>query len=507
MTHASRLQDPVTLAELEVELAAAGARLVVGEANRDARVLDVTQDSRRVKQGALFVARRGAKSDGTKFAGDALANGAAAVLCEAGAVSDVPRLEVQDLALAYGLAAHRVHGRPSEALSVVGVTGTNGKTTTACLLESALSGLGARPARLGTLGFVVDGVTRGGTLTTPQADDVARYMAEARDLGATHFVMEVSSHALDQGRVAGVRFAVGAFTNLTLDHLDYHGTMEAYGAAKRRLFSELRPAHSVINVDDAFGGVLAREVPDALEVSRAGERGDAGLRVQSFAQDRHGLSADILVQGERVQLRSRLVGLHNLDNLLVALGCLVSLGYAAPVAARALGEASAVPGRLERCDAAQDDVLVLVDYAHTPDALERVLQAVAGLTEGDLVCVFGCGGDRDRTKRPLMGRVAAALASRVIVTSDNPRSEEPLRIIDDILPGLEGARAHVTVQADRAAAIEEAILGARPGDVVLLAGKGHETYQLIGDRTLDFDDRIEARKALAQRRAARGGAR
>jgi UDP-N-acetylmuramoyl-L-alanyl-D-glutamate--2,6-diaminopimelate ligase len=506
MTNA-RLQNPVTLAELEIELAAAGVRLIAGEALRDARVLDVTQDSRHVKAGSLFVARRGAKSDGTKFASEALAKGAAAVLCEAGATTAEPRLEARDLTLAYGLAAHRVHGRPSETLRVVGVTGTNGKTTTACLIESALFGLGARPARLGTLGFAIDGVTRGGTLTTPQADDVARFMAEARDAGATHFVMEVSSHALDQGRVLGVQFAVGAFTNLTQDHLDYHGTMDAYGAAKRRLFTDLRPAHAVLNVDDAYGAELSREVDGALTVSRAAERGDVAVLAQSFTQGREGLSAELLVRGDCVQLRSRLVGLHNLDNLLVALGCLVGLGYAPAAAARALGDATAVPGRLERCDAAEDDVLVLVDYAHTPDALERALQAVSGLTERHLVCVFGCGGDRDRGKRPLMGRAAGALASRVIVTSDNPRSEEPSRIIDDILPGLEGARAHVTVQVDRAAAIEEAILGAEPGDVVLLAGKGHETYQLIGDRTLDFDDRVEARKALARRRAARGGAR
>ncbi len=507
MNSSAPLQNPVTLAELEIELAAAGVRLVAGEAERDARVLDVTQDSRHVKPGSLFVARRGAKSDGTKFASEALAKGAAAVLCEPGACTVTPRLEARDLTLAYGLAAHRVHGRPSEALSVVGVTGTNGKTTTACLVESALSGLGARPARLGTLGFAIDGVMRGGTLTTPQADDVARFMAEARDAGATHFVMEVSSHALDQGRVLGVCFAVGAFTNLTQDHLDYHGTMDAYGAAKRRLFVDLRPAHSVINVDDAFGASLARELDGAFAVSRTGEGRDLGVRVQSFTQDRDGLAADLLVHGESIQLRSRLVGLHNLDNLLVALGCLVGLGYAPSAAARALGAATAVPGRLERCDTAEDDVLVLVDYAHTPDALERALQAVAGLTDRNLVCVFGCGGDRDRGKRPLMGRAAGALASRVIVTSDNPRSEDPARIIADILPGLEGARAQVTVQADRASAIEEAIIGAEPGDVVLLAGKGHETYQLVGERTLDFDDRVEARKALARRRTARGGAR
>jgi UDP-N-acetylmuramoyl-L-alanyl-D-glutamate--2,6-diaminopimelate ligase len=263
----------------------------------------------------------------------------------------------------------------------------------------------------------------------------------------------------------------------------------------------------VINVDDAFGAGLAREVDGSFSVSRTGEGNDLGVRVQSFTQDRDGLAADLLVHGESIQLRSRLVGLHNLDNLLVALGCLVELGYAPAAAARALGSATAVPGRLERCDTDEDDVLVLVDYAHTPDALERALQAVAGLTERNLVCVFGCGGDRDRGKRPLMGRAAGALASRVIVTSDNPRSEDPARIIADILPGLDGARAQVTVQADRASAIEEAITLAEPGDVVLLAGKGHETYQLVGDRTLDFDDRVEARKALASRRTARGGAR
>ncbi len=506
MTNVAPLQVPVTLAQLEAALADVGARLVGGKLAFDTLVLDVTQDSRLVRPGSLFVARRGQRTDGTKLAGDALKKGAVAVLCERGAVDVEPRLEVSDLARAFGLAAHTVHGRPSEALAVLGVTGTNGKTTTACLLESALSALGARPARLGTLGFSVDGELRSGTLTTPQADDVARFMAEARALGATHFVMEVSSHALDQKRVAGVRFAVGAFTNLTLDHLDYHGSMDAYGAAKRRLFTEHAPERAVIDVDDAFGAELARAVDGALTVSRSADGVEATVRVSSFTQDRDGLAAELVVGERRLSLRSRLVGLHNLDNLLVALGCLLALGYAPDEAVRAVSEAPPVPGRLERCDGSRDDVMVLVDYAHTPDAVERALAAVSGLTRGRLWCVFGCGGDRDRGKRPLMGRAAGRGASRVIVTSDNPRSEDPSRIIEDILPGLVDASAEVTVELERGAAIEQAILGADAGDVVLVLGKGHENYQLIGDRVLEFDDRVQSRAALERRRLARGGA-
>ncbi len=502
MKSPSRSHVPATLATLERELAVAGARLVAGGENVDAPIGDVTQDSRRAGAGALFVARRGGKVDGASFAKEVLSRGAAGVLCEPGATDEVPRLEVTDLSLAFALAAHHVHGRPSESLAVVGVTGTNGKTTTACLLEHALAALGARPARLGTLGFSINGEVRGGTLTTPQVDDVARFMAEARDGGSTHFVMEVSSHALDQRRVLGVRFAVAAFTNLTQDHLDYHASMEAYGAAKRRLFTELAPAHSVINVDDAYGADIAREVTSALSVGREAE--NAKLRVLSFSQSRDGLRAELSLDGKTFSLSSRLVGLHNLDNLLLALGCLISLGYGPEAAAGGLSEAPSVPGRLERCDGPGDDVIVLVDYAHTPDALSRAIAAVRGLTSGDLICVFGCGGDRDRTKRPLMGRVAGELASRVIVTSDNPRSEEPARIIEDILPGLEGSQARVFVDVDRASAIATAIREARAGDVVLLAGKGHETYQLIGSRVLDFDDRVEAKRALEGRRRAGG---
>ncbi len=493
----------VTLSQLEKELSGTHAR-VRGDGN--VALVDVTQDSRRIRPGALFVARRGKVVDGTALVPEALDRGAVAVLCERGTVeADCPLLEVDDLSLATALAAHSVHGKPSEALRVVGITGTNGKTTTAFLLEHALTVLGDTPARLGTLGFTIAGRLEEETLTTPQGDDLARFVARARAEGASSFVMEVSSHALEQGRVRGLRFFVGALSNLSQDHLDYHETMEAYAAAKRRLFADYSPQFSVINVDDAFGAEVAAGIPDAITVSRTGgtER-PATIACEEITQSRSGLRAKVRVREDSIDFSSKLVGWHNLDNLLLALGCLVALGHEPARAARALESAPGVPGRLERCDGPDDDITVLVDYAHTPDALRRALDAVRDLTDGDLVCVFGCGGDRDRGKRPLMGLAAAGVAQRVVLTSDNPRSEDPESIISDILPGVADASGNVLVEVDRRKAIARSIAEAKPGDLVLVAGKGHETYQLVGDQVLDFDDREEARRALAERRGGRG---
>lgn len=510
-----------TLAELERCSQLAGTRLVGGGGERV--VVDVTQDSRRVAPGALFVARGGQASDGRRFIADALDQGAAAVLCEPGGVDVVPRLEAADLALAWALTAHEVHGRPSRDIPVIGLTGTNGKTTVACLIDRALQELEGRPARLGTLGFFIGEEKRAETLTTPQPDDLARYLREAVERGAHHVVMEVSSHALAQGRVLGVDFAVAAFINLSQDHLDYHGTLEAYAVAKRKLLGDHAPGRRVINVDDPWGRRWAEEFRQELgddAVLRVSARGDstAELHVEKWTQasaedaggtrqravESPGLRARVRVLGESVSLRSPLLGEHNLENLLVALGCLVALGFSGEAAARALENAPAAPGRLERCDEAADDVVVLVDYAHTPDALRRCLEALRGLGR-PVTCLFGCGGDRDRAKRPLMGEVAVRLARRVVVTSDNPRTESPAAIIDDIRPGLAaaGPEVEIRVEPDRARAIEETLLTAEPGDVVLLAGKGHETHQILGDRVIDFDDRIHARRALDARRARR----
>lgn len=509
MTSSATPPEGCTLGELERWLGDAGVRLVGGPGASTLRVVDVTQDSRQVESGTLFVARRGESVDGGRFAEDARHRGAVAVLCEPGDVELEPRLEVTDLARGWALAAHAVHGLPSQKLPVIGITGTNGKTTTACLLEQALQALGARPARLGTLGFFLGGKKLADTLTTPQPDDLARHLAAAHRGGATHVVMEVSSHALEQERAYGVRFAVAAFTNLSLDHLDYHGTLEQYAAVKRRLLDAAAPAKRVIHVDDAWGQRWATELGlsasgQDLRVSSSGAF-PAEVVAERFAQSASGLVASVRVGETRVELRSRLVGAHNLENLLVALACLVALGFSAEEAAPALSGAVGAPGRLERCDTDGDDVQVFVDYAHTPDALRRCLEAVGVLGAPRVTCVFGCGGDRDRSKRPLMGEVAVRNAGRVLVTSDNPRREPPLQIIDEIRPGLSGAGGgvEVLIEPDRARAIERAVLEASPGEIVLVAGKGHETYQILGDRIVDFDDRVEARRALALRRANR----
>ncbi len=476
---------------------------LLGDGN--VRLTGVRQDSRRVEAGDLFVARSGGKVSGADFAQAAVERGAVAVIVERGApipALAIPMLEVADARRSLALAAEAVYGDPSRALSFVGITGTNGKTTTSWLVERALSGLGARPARLGTVGFAFGNESVDSALTTPEADDISRLAAKTRDAGGTHFVMEVSSIALSLERVRALHFRVAAFSNLTQDHLDFHGTLAEYGETKARLFVELAPEASVINVDDPFGAKLAaRAQGDVLRVSK---RSGADLYPKHVTVDARGIQGIIHTPNGDVALDSRLVGEHNLDNLLLSLGILQALGLDVAAGARALTHAPQVPGRLERCDEPGDEILVLVDYAHTPDALERVLIATRSLTEQRVLCVFGCGGDRDPQKRPQMGAAAGRLADYSYLTNDNPRSEEPQAIAKAVQVGLREMDAQYEVELDRARAIERAVLQARPGDVVLIAGKGHEPYQLIGSETLAFDDRVEARRALAARRA-RGG--
>jgi UDP-N-acetylmuramoyl-L-alanyl-D-glutamate--2,6-diaminopimelate ligase len=315
--------------------------------------------------------------------------------------------------------------------------------------------------------------------------------------------MEVSSHALSLARVDALHFRVAAFTNLSQDHLDFYPSMAEYGAAKARLFTELRPDVSVIGVDDEFGPALAARV--GSRVLTTGRSPDAAIRPVSATIDARGVQAELTTPFGPAHLASRLIGEHNLENLLLALGVLCALGYEPALAAQALASAPAAPGRLERCDDDTDDVRVLVDYAHTPDALSRVLSAVARITPGDVTCVFGCGGDRDPDKRPKMGAAVARAATRAILTSDNPRSEDPAAIARAVEVGLRDGGGRYEIELDRARAIERAVLEARPGDSVLLAGKGHEPYQLIGAETRPFDDRVEARRALGLRRARGGG--
>ncbi|MET0793321.1 MAG: UDP-N-acetylmuramoyl-L-alanyl-D-glutamate--2,6-diaminopimelate ligase [Polyangiaceae bacterium] len=471
----------------------------------DVRLFGVRQDSRRVAPGDLFVARSGGTVSGADFAQAAVARGAVALIVERGAslpAPTVPRIEVADARRSLALAAEAVYGNPSRHLAMVGITGTNGKTTTAWLVERALASVGKKPARLGTVGFAFDGQSVDSALTTPEADDISRLAARTRDAGGTHFIMEVSSIALSLERVGALHFQVAAFSNLTQDHLDFHGTLAEYGAAKARLLTELMPEASVINVDDPFGEKLAQRAHG--RVLRVSKRRDADVYPKEFSLDDGGIRGRVVTPAGEVKLASRLVGEHNLDNLLLSLGILLALGVDSQLAANALGEAPQVPGRLERCDEPGDDVLVLVDYAHTPDALERVLIATRSLTQGRVLCVFGCGGDRDPQKRPRMGAAVGRLADYAYLTNDNPRTEDPQKIAASVEVGLREMDGQYEVELDRARAIERAVLRAQRGDVVLIAGKGHEPYQLIGAESFPFDDRVEARLALSARRT-RGG--
>jgi UDP-N-acetylmuramoyl-L-alanyl-D-glutamate--2,6-diaminopimelate ligase len=492
---------------IELSALAEQMRAHAPEVIGDGRTLvrDVCQDSREVREGALFAARRGERFDGLRFVERAVEAGARAIMTEADAPPlsvGVPQMRVADVAAALGPAAEIVHGRPSERLRLVGITGTNGKTTCVSLLQQCLDALGHPTAQLGTLGCYFGSLSIPGALTTPEPDRVCRFLHQALEAGAVNAVMEVSSHALMQRRVDGLRFGVAAFTNLTHDHLDYHGSLSEYRAAKARLFEVLEPTHRVINIDDDFGAELAaRSKFGVLRVSR--RSADADISCERVRLSIDGAEVTVNTPQGRFDFRTGLIGAHNVDNWLLTLGVLHALRMPLERLVSVAPGVRGAPGRMERCEAPEDDLTVLVDYAHTPDALEHALQALRALpraTASRLICVFGCGGDRDRAKRPLMGAHAARLSEIAIVTNDNPRSEAPATIAAEIEAGMADATAEVRTILDRRKAIFEAVSSAQPGDVVLIAGKGHEDYQLIGDQRLDFDDRIVARKALAARR-------
>lgn len=473
-------------------------------------VTGVQHDSRQVAGGDLFVAVPGEAYDGISFVADALARGAVAVMVEQPLSFDVPQIMVPDARTGLGLAAELVYGAPTSALHTVGITGTNGKTTTAYLLKQALDAVGAKPAIVGTTGFIGTGPNQPSLHTTPEGDDISRFARQALDDGATHLVLEVSSHGLAMHRVDALDFEVAAFTNLSRDHLDFHGSMENYGEAKARLFTELRPKRAVIHVDDAFGAQLAARVP--IPVIRCSRRAQSGCEIVAtrFSMTRTGIRAEVETPAGTVQLRSPMLGEHNLENLLVALGCAHVLDLDLPTVANAWESATGSPGRLERI-AHPGDVAILVDYAHTPDALRRVLETMRAVTPKRLIVVFGAGGDRDKGKRPEMGQVGVDSADLCVLTSDNPRSESPWRILEEVEAGAKRAggkrieapelsvatRGYCTI-LDRKEAIATAIRAAHAGDTVLLAGKGHESYQIIGTERIHFDDREEARFAISK---------
>src|SRR5919204_500222 len=421
---------------LEGVIAALAPRDVLRRA--DAEVAELAYDARDVRPGSLFFCVPGTRADGHGFAAEAVANGAVALVVERPLELAVPQFLVSDARRAMAVVADAFFERPTEELQVGGVTGTNGKTTTAFLLYSVLAAAGRRPGLLGTIESRVGGERRPAIRTTPEAIDLQRTFREMLDAGDRSCAMEATSHGSELGRLDQVRFGVLVFTNLTQDHLDFHGTMERYFEAKRRLFVESRPP-AVINVGDPWGRRLAQDCPDALTFG--------------FAEDAE-VGEDAIVRG--------------------------------------LEAVRGVPGRFESVAEGQS-FAVIVDYSHKPDALESVLRTARELTAGRVICVFGCGGDRDRGKRPLMGRIASQLADVAILTSDNPRSEDPLAIIGEVLAGVDD---EIEVEPDRAAAIERAIGEARDGDVVLIAGKGHEQGQEFADHTIPFDDREVARDAL-----------
>jgi UDP-N-acetylmuramyl-tripeptide synthetase len=466
----------------------------------------ITSDSRMVKPGYLFLAYPGVQSDGRDYIAQAIDAGAGAVFWDELDFTwqeqwTVANRSIPNLKQAVGEIAADFYQQPSRQLNVVGVTGTNGKTSVSHWLAQTLNYLGQKTAVLGTVGNGFLNATSSATNTTPDAVLLQAMLAEYLAAEAQTVVMEVSSHGLDQGRVNGVEFDVAVLTNLSRDHLDYHGSMEAYAEAKQKLFSWPSLKCAVINADDAFGvHLLTALKAESKPVLSYGFSAEADVRGSHLALHEDGLSMQVSYQQQRVTLQAPVLGRFNAYNVLAVLSALVAMNVSLDEALPALAQLQSVPGRMQQCGGGTLP-LVVVDYAHTPDALEKVLMTLREQEPRQLICMFGCGGERDAGKRPLMASVAAQLADRVIVTSDNPRSESPEAIIAEVVRGMTG---RYQVEADRAAAIKLAILSAQPGDIVLLAGKGHETYQEVAGVKQPFDDVLLAKLALQQYRMAQG---
>lgn len=481
-----------------------GARLVV---DAPTEVRGITHDSRQVRPGDLFVCLVGSKHDGHAYAPDALARGAAAFVVQEDHLRDfrlaesqakIPLLVVPDTRRALPALAAALHDYPTRTLKLVGVTGTNGKTTTTFLIASTLRAAGLRTGTVGTLGAELMGEPLPSDHTTPEADQLQALFAEMRARGAEAAVMEVSSHALAQGRTDGCAFDAAAFTNLTQDHLDYHGTLEDYFAAKLRLFRDYpaasdKPFVASVNLDDPRGAVVARETRGRVLTYGVESRADITARdIRTEAGRTHFCAT---TPAGEIAVELNIGGAFQVYNALAAIGVGIGLGFAPETIAQGLAALTAVPGRFESIPTGRG-FHVIVDYAHTPDGLENLLDSARRLNPARLLVVFGCGGDRDRTKRPIMGRIAASRAEVAVVTSDNPRTEQPQAIIEEILAGLRGATTQVIVEPDRRQAIAAALAEAREGDIVLIAGKGHEDYQEIQGVKHPFDDRLVVRELL-----------
>lgn len=455
-------------------------------------------DSRRVCKGWVFFAFPGSRTDGRQFAADALARGAVAVVSETEAPAGLAGrwIRVGHGRRALALAARNFYGRPDERIRLTGITGTNGKTTTAYLVDSVLRAAGKTTAMVGTIEYHLAGRVLPAVNTTPESLDLMRLLAELEQAGGSHATMEVSSHALALGRVFGLLFHTAIFTNLTRDHLDFHGSMEEYFAAKQLLFTGAGappPRYAVLNGDDEAAHRLP--IPDTAEPLWYGLGPDATVRAKNIVSGFQGLRFEVRFRKVKFAVESPLIGRINVYNVLAACAAGLSYGIDPEVIARGVAACAAVPGRFERIDEGQPFV-VAVDYAHTDDALRNVIAVARSLSPKRVITLFGCGGDRDRAKRPLMGQAAGELSDFVVLTSDNPRSEDPLAIINDALVGLRRTDTPHVVEPDRAAAIARAIREAHPGDIVIIAGKGHEPYQVLRDRTIHFDDREQAREVL-----------
>jgi len=465
---------------------------LAGGAVPDVPVEGVAYRSDRVDPGDGFFCIPGFRFDGHDFAADAVSRGAAALVCARPLAIDAPQAVVRDVRRALALASARFYGEPTKELAVVGITGTNGKTTTTYLLESILRAAGRRPGLIGTVETRIAGERLPSKHTTPESADLQRLFRTMADADVDSVAMEVSSHAIDLHRVDGTRFAVAAFTNLTQDHLDYHHTLEEYWSVKRRLFTELDVETRVVNLDDPRGPELARETEAQATVGR-----DPAAMVRAVRERREGLATtfDLVTPEGTAAVRLPLTGAYNVSNALVAAASARALGVSLDAIVVGLATAPQVPGRLERIEEGQA-FGVFVDYAHTPDSLAKAIEAVRAVTPGRVITVFGCGGDRDPEKRPLMGAAAAVGSDEVVLTSDNPRSEDPVGILLQIEDGVRASGTSYVLEVDRRAGIARALALAAPGDSVLIAGKGHEDYQIFADRTIHFDDREVAREEL-----------
>ncbi|KUK11707.1 MAG: UDP-N-acetylmuramoyl-L-alanyl-D-glutamate--2,6-diaminopimelate ligase [Clostridia bacterium 41_269] len=462
---------------------------------------EVKYDSRKVKEGDLFVAIKGYKNDGHDYIKEAVSNGAAALVIERtpSLGVGVPWLRVRDSRFALSLISAHINGYPSQKLRIIGVTGTNGKTTTTNLIETVLLHAGKKASLMGTVENRILGKPIEAKLTTPDSPELQALLAEMAAAGSEYAVMEVSSHALKLKRVAHCEFDVAVFTNITQDHLDFHPTFEDYFNTKAELFYKLHQGvkqgkkYGVVNLDDPHGKIIA-------------EKARVPIITYGFSENAHAVAKDVNIgpkgtnfkisyEGMELELSIKLIGRFNVYNVLAAFCVAVNEGIDVELIKEALEKAKGVPGRFEAVDEGQD-FSVIVDYAHTPDGLKNILETAREITQGRVITVFGCGGDRDRTKRPLMGKAAALYSDYCIITSDNPRSESPQAIIEDILPGVKKITSGYKVIENRSEAINEAVRMAQKGDLVIIAGKGHETYQIIGSKVYHFDDREEARKAL-----------